>query len=103
LCGHAFETLGLAFPSALGNAPEWRTAPLVSALHARRVIMGIVLRWLEEPFECELVTRAGGRTLVVTTTEGHIVWEEPVASASAACDRAREIRDRLAPGGRKRA
>jgi hypothetical protein len=65
--------------------------------------MGIVLRWFEDPFECELVTRGGGRILVVATPDGHVVWEEPVASASAACDRAREVRDRLTPGGRKHA
>ncbi len=76
---------------------------LVSALHIPNRSMDIVFRWREEPFECEVVTRAEERVLVVATAEGHVVWEEAVPSAAAACDRAREVRDRLVPGGRKRA
>jgi hypothetical protein len=65
--------------------------------------MGFVLRWLEEPYACEVVTRGGDRMLLMVSTDGRVVWEEAVPSASAAWDRAREIRDRLLSAGRKRA
>lgn len=65
--------------------------------------MSIVLRWLEEPYGCEVVTRKSGRVLRIAAADGRIVWEEPVSSASAAWDRAREIRERLTAAGLKRA
>ena len=64
--------------------------------------MAIVLRWREEPFECEFRdARSGG--MLPLHLDGDIVWKEPVPSAAAAYIRAREARDELVPHRAKRA
>jgi hypothetical protein len=63
--------------------------------------MGIALRWREEPFDCEFVGAPSGGTLQMFAG-GQLVWQEPVRSAVVACDRARELKDRLlAPHARQ--
>jgi hypothetical protein len=56
--------------------------------------MAIALRWREEPFDCEFVGSANGGTLSIYSN-GELAWQEGVASAVAAHDRAREIREQL--------
>jgi hypothetical protein len=56
--------------------------------------MGIALRWREEPFMCEFLGASGGGTLTVFSGN-QVVWQEPVASAVAAHERAREIKEML--------
>ncbi|MGH8639136.1 MAG: hypothetical protein ACREUZ_18530 [Burkholderiales bacterium] len=56
--------------------------------------MGIALRWREEPFDCEFTGSAGRGTLRLYA-DGELVCEERVESASAAHDRARELKDAL--------
>jgi hypothetical protein len=64
--------------------------------------MGISLRWQEEPFACEFNGAPGKGTL--TMFDDHrLVWREPVNSAVAAHDRARELRDLLLAPRAKRA
>jgi hypothetical protein len=59
--------------------------------------MAIVLRWREEPLDCEFVASAGQGTLRVYA-DGKLVCEERIDSAAAAHDRAREMRDaRVSP------
>ncbi|MGH9372701.1 MAG: hypothetical protein ACRD15_14335 [Vicinamibacterales bacterium] len=64
--------------------------------HLQLVIepMGIALRWREEPFDCEFLGTAGRGTLRVYA-DGELVCEERVDSATAAHDRAREVKDEL--------
>jgi hypothetical protein len=62
--------------------------------------MGIVLRWREEPFDCEFRDTRGGGMLNVYV-DGQTAWREPAASAAVAYTRARELRDVLAPRGAK--
>jgi hypothetical protein len=63
--------------------------------------MGIALRWQEEPFDCEFVGAPSGGTLQMFS-DGQLVWQEPVPSAVAAYNRAREMRERLlAPRARQ--
>ncbi len=57
--------------------------------------MGIALRWLEEPFNCELTGPTGGGTLSLYGRQGELVWQEPVPSATAAHVRAQELKDML--------
>jgi hypothetical protein len=54
--------------------------------------MGIALRWREEPFDCEFRGSPGRGTLRVYA-DGELVCEEQVESATAAHDRAREVKD----------
>lgn len=64
--------------------------------------MGIVLRWQEDPFECEFRDARGGGLLSLYR-DGELVWKEPVSSAAAAHYRAREAREELLPNRAKRA
>jgi hypothetical protein len=56
--------------------------------------MGIALRWREEPFDCEFIGSAGGGQLRMYD-ERKMVRQEAVPSASAAHDRARELKEQL--------
>jgi len=56
--------------------------------------MGIVLRWREEPFDCEFRDASAGAALSVYS-QGEMLWKEPVGSAADAHDRARELRAML--------
>jgi hypothetical protein len=56
--------------------------------------MGIALRWREEPFDCEFVGSAGSGQLRMYA-ERKLLRQEPVPSASAAYDRARELKEEL--------
>ena len=59
--------------------------------------MGIALRWREEPFDCEFVGASGGGTLTLFSN-GQLVWQESVRSATAAQVRAQEVKaDLLSP------
>ena len=56
--------------------------------------MGIALRWREEPFDCEFIGSAGGGQLRMYD-ERKLVRQEAVSSASAAHDRAQELKEQL--------
>ena len=64
--------------------------------------MGIVLRWREEPFDCEFRDAREGGTLTLYL-DGEVVWREAVESAAAAHVRAREGREALMPRRARRA
>jgi hypothetical protein len=64
--------------------------------------MAIVLRWREEPFDCEFRDGRGGGTLTLYQ-EGEVIWKESVPSAALAHDRSREARETLLPRRAKRA
>ena len=57
---------------------------------------GIVLRWREEPFDCEFRDARAGADLSVYA-QGEMVWKEPATSAADAHERARELRAMLMP------
>lgn len=65
--------------------------------------MRIVLRWREEPFDCEFRDAAAGAAplgALSVYSRGEMLWKEPVRSAADAHDRARELRAMLlAPPG----
>ena len=56
--------------------------------------MTIALRWREEPFDCEYRS-VGGDGALRMFAGGALIREERVASASAAYERARELRKLL--------
>ena len=64
--------------------------------------MGIVLRWREEPYDCEF-RESRSRAILSMAAEGELVWKEPVPSAATACRRAREISELLLSRREKRA
>jgi hypothetical protein len=91
-----------------GEASHRHTAELYKRFHLSRFVdvairwrpctglktMGIALRWREEPFDCEFVGAPSGGTLQMFSA-AQIVWQEPVRSAVVACERAREVKDKL--------
>lgn len=64
--------------------------------------MAIVLRWREEPFDCEFRDGRDGGTLILYL-DGEVVWKEGVPSAALAHDRSCEARETLLPRRAKRA
>ena len=52
--------------------------------------MGIALTWWEGQFFCEFKDDTDGWTLRIFT-DGELLWQEPVRSATAASRRAREL------------
>jgi hypothetical protein len=59
-----------------------------------QLAMTIALRWREEPFDCEFRS-VGGTGALRLFADGQLLREEMVACATAAYERARELRKQL--------
>lgn len=67
-----------------------RSAVMVASLHARGAMVGISIRWREGAFACEFRAGGSGGTLLMLR-EDDVIHQEPVASVTAAAERALEL------------